>query len=281
MSPAFSLTPRQARTALDIFTGLVVISVGFALAGLTWRLAGHAGTGAITVPSGRSGPAVAPDIAPAVALAPFGKAAAADASQATALPLELKGVIAAIPAELSTAFIAADGKPAVPFHVGEVVSGATIQSILRDRVILAIGGRTEFLAFPDPTLSPEQRQAAQNQAAQNQAAQNQAAQTTPQPGAPAISPGGGAPPPPAAPPAAATAGLLQRFDATPVSGGFRIGDNGPPGMVAGDVIQSVNGTSLGDPNAANAAFASAQASGTAQIQILRDGKRLTLTVPLR
>ena len=33
--------------------------------------------------------------------------------------------------------------------------------------------------------------------------------------------------------------------------------------------------------AANAAFASAQASGTAQIQILRDGKRLTLTVPLR
>ena len=271
MSPAFSLTPRQARTALDIFTGLVVISVGFALAGLTWRLAGHAGTGAITVPSGRSEPAVAPDIAPAVALAPFGKAAAADASQATALPLELKGVIAAIPAELSTAFIAADGKPAVPFHVGEVVSGATIQSILRDRVILAIGGRTEFLAFPDPTLSPEQRQAAQNQVTQ----------TTPQPDAAAIAPGRGAPPPPAAPPAAATAGLLQRFDATPVSGGFRIGDNGPPGMVAGDVIQSVNGTSLGDPNAANAAFASAQASGTAQIQILRDGKRLTLTVPLR
>lgn len=276
MSSALSLTPRQARTALDIFTGLVVISVGFALAGLTWRLAGHAGTGAITVPSGRSGPAVAPDVAPAIALAPFGKVAAADASQATSLPLELKGVIAAIPAELSTAFIAADGKPAAPFHVGEVVSGATIQSILRDRVILAIGGRTEFLAFPDPTLSPEQRQAAQNQATQNRAAQ-----TTPQPGAPAIGSGGGAPPPPAAPPAAATAGLLQRFDATPVSGGFRIGDNGPPGMVAGDVIQSVNGTSLGDPNAANAAFASAQASGTAQIQILRDGKRLTLTVPLR
>ena len=276
MSSALSLTPRQARAALDILTGLVVISVGFALAGLTWRLAGHAGTGAITVPSGRSGPAVAPDVAPAIALAPFGKVAAADASQATSLPLELKGVIAAIPAELSTAFIAADGKPAAPFHVGEVVSGATIQSILRDRVILAIGGRTEFLAFPDPTLSPEQRQAAQNQATQNRAAQ-----TTPQPGAPAIGSGGGAPPPPAAPPAAATAGLLQRFDATPVSGGFRIGDNGPPGMVAGDVIQSVNGTSLGDPNAANAAFASAQASGTAQIQILRDGKRLTLTVPLR
>ncbi len=273
MTPSLSLTPRQARTALDILTGLVVISVAFALAGLTWRLAGHAGTGAITVPSGRSGPAAAPDIAPALALAPFGKAAGADASQATSLPLELKGVIAATPPELSTAFIAVGGQAAAPFRVGEGVSGATIQSILRDRVILAIGGRTEFLGFPDPTLSPEQRQAAQNAAAQ-----------TPQPGQPGASvtaPGSGTSPPPAAPPAAAAAGLLQRFDASPVNGGYRIGDNGPPGMVAGDVIQSVNGTSLGDPNAANAAFASAQASGTAQIQILRDGKRLTLTVPLR
>lgn len=270
MSTALSLTPRQARTALDIFTGLVVLSVAVALAGLTWRLAGHAGTGAITVPSGRSGPAVAPDIAPAIALAPFGKVAAADASQATSLPLELKGVIAASPASLSTAFISVSGAAATPFHVGEAVSGATIQSILRDRVILTAGGRSEYLAFPDPTLSPEQRQAAQNQTAQ-----------TPQPGSPVTGSGAGAPPPPAIPPSASTAGLLQRFDATPVNGGFRIGDNGPPGMVAGDVIQSVNGTSLSDPAAANAAFASAQANGNAQIQILRDGKRLTLTVPLR
>ncbi len=275
MSPAFSFTPRQARTALDVLTGLVVLSIAFALAGLTWRLAGHAGTGAITVPSGRSGPAVAPDIGASIALAPFGKVAAADAAQVTTLPLELKGVIAAIPASLSTAFISVSGAAATPFHVGEAVNGATIQSILRDRVILAVGGRSEYLAFPDPTLSPEQRQAAQNQAAQNQAAQ------TPQPGSPVTSTAPGAPPAPAIPPAASAAGLLQRFDATPVTGGFRIGDNGPPGMVAGDVIQSVNGTSLGDPAAANAAFASAQASGNAQIQILRDGKRLTLTVPLR
>lgn len=274
MTPPLALTPRQARTALDVLTGLVVLSVAVALAGLTWRLAGHAGSGAITVPSGRSGPAIAPDIAPVLALAPFGKSAAGEAGQPTGLPLELRGVIAATPASLSTAFIAVSGAAATPFRVGEVVSGATIQSILRDRVILSVGGRSEFLAFPDPTLSPEQRQAAQNQAAQNQTAQNQ---VTPQPDMP----GPGAPPPPAAPPAAAAAGLLQRFDATPVSGGYRIGDNGPPGMVAGDVIQSVNGTSLSDTAAANAAFASAQASGTAQIQILRDGKRLTLTVPLR
>jgi general secretion pathway protein C len=262
MIPGFALTVRQARTALDVLTGLVVISVAVALAGLTWRLAGHAGTGAITVPSGRSGPAIAPDIAPVVALAPFGKAAAADAAQATTLPLQLKGAITASPPSLSTAFISLNGQAPIAYHIGEMVGGATIQAILRDRVILAIGGRTEFLAFPDPTLSPADRQAAQN------------------PGPAIAGPPPGAPPPMAPPPAGASA-VLQRFDATPIPGGYRIGTNGPPGMLSGDVIQSVNGTPLSDPTAANAALASAQASGTAQIQVLRDGKRLTLTVPLR
>ncbi|MBO9623688.1 MAG: PDZ domain-containing protein [Sphingomonas sp.] len=268
----FSLTPRQARTALDLLSGAVIVSVAVALAGLTWRLAGHAGTGAITVPSGRSGPAVAPDIAAALALAPFGKPAVNEAGQPTTLPLELKGVIAANPATLSTAFIAVSGQAPVAFHIGESVSGATIQAILRDRVILAIGGRTEFLAFPDPTLSPEQRQAQADQARQ----QAQAAPTPAPPGAPIASP-----PAPNPAPMAGAAAVLDRFDASPTSGGYRIGANAPAGMMTGDVIQSVNGTALSDPAAANAAFAAAQASGTAQIQILRDGKRLTLTVPLR
>ena len=269
MTPFPALTPRQTRTLLDLVTGAVVVSVALALAGLTWRLAGHAGTGAITVPSGQTGPVAPPDIAPAIALVPFGKPSTTEAAQATTLPLELKGVIAATPASLSTAFISVSGAPAVTFHVGEAVNGATIQAILRDRVILSVGGGSQFLAFPDPTLSPAQRQAAQ---------QNQASQGAAQP--PAMSSSGTAPTP-AAPPAASTAAVLQRFDASPVNGGYRIGDNGPPGMVPGDIIQSVNGTSLSDPAAANAAFAGAQASGSAQIQILRDGKRLTLTVPLR
>lgn len=278
---ALSLSPRQARIGLNLFTGAVVVSVAVALAGLTWRIAGHAGTGAITVPSGNSGPAVAPDIGAAVALAPFGKPSVSEAGQATSLPFELKGVIAASPAELSTAFISVSGQPAKAYKVGDNVNGATIQSILRDRVILANGGRNEFLAFPDPTLTPEQRQAA-------------ASTQAPAPSAPlvpgaapagappqAARPAGAPPPPVAAPPQASVAGILQRFDATQVQGGYRIGENGPPGMVAGDVIQSVNGTSLSDPTAAQGAFAAAQSSGSAQIQVLRDGKRMTLTVPLR
>ena len=34
---------RQVRFGIDIFTGLVVASVGVALAGLTWHLAGYSG----------------------------------------------------------------------------------------------------------------------------------------------------------------------------------------------------------------------------------------------
>lgn len=258
-----ALTPRQTRTALDLLTGAMVVSVAFALAGLTWRIAGHAGIGAITVPSGRSGPAVAPDMAPAIALAPFGKAVVVDAPQPTTLPLELKGIVATIPAELSTAFIAVSGAPAEGFRVGQQVNGATIAAIQRDRVVFDNGGRREFLAFPDPTLSPEQRQAAA---------------AAPVPGQPAAP--GSAPPPPAPLPGNSAA-VLQKLGATQTAEGFRIGNAGPPGMQAGDVITSVNGTPLTDTQAANAAFAGAQQSGSAQVQILRDGRRITLTVPLR
>jgi general secretion pathway protein C len=260
-----ALTPRQTRTALDLLTGAMVVSVAVALAGLTWRVAGHAGTGAITVPSGRSGPALAPDVAPVIALAPFGKPLVADAPQPTTLPLELKGIVAAIPAELSTAFIAVSGAPPTPFRVGQQVNGATIAAIQRDRVLFDNGGRREFLAFPDPSLSPEQRQAAAAAAPVGE---------TPPPGA---APGG--PPPGGLPGNSAAA--LQKLGATQTADGFRIGSNGPPGMQAGDVITSVNGTQMTDTQAANAAFAAAQAAGSAQIQILRDGRRITLTVPLR
>lgn len=263
--PALALTPRQMRTALDLLTGAMVVSVAVALAGLTWRIAGHAGTGAITVPSGRSGPAVAPDMAPALALAPFGKAVVVDAPQPTTLPLELKGIVAAVPAEFSTAFIAVSGAPAEAFRVGQQVNGALLAAIQRDRVVLDNGGRREFLAFPDPSLSPEQRQAA--------AAAAPAAEAPP-PGA-----GPGVQPPPELPGNSAAA--LQKLGATQTPDGFRIGSNGPPGMQAGDVITSVNGTPLTDTQAANAAFSAAQASGSAQVQILRDGRRITLTVPLR
>jgi general secretion pathway protein C len=264
--PAF--TPRQTKLALDLLTAGVVISVAFALAGLTWRIAGHAGSGAITVPSGRSGPALPANTGPAIALAPFGKGTVTDASQPTGLPLLLQGIVAAQPSSASVAFIVVSGQPATPYQIGQSVGGATIQGILRDRVILSNAGRMEYLTFPDP----------------NAAATAQAAS---QPGTTvAITPGQrpGAPlpnPPPMPVPQVNPQAILQKFNAVPVDGGYRIGSAVAPGINAGDILLSVNGTPMTDPQAAGAAFTAAQASGSATIQILRDGKRLTLTVPLR
>lgn len=262
MTRTVSLTPLQQRRALDLLTGAVVVSVAVALAGLTWRIAGHAGQGAITVPSGsRPAYAATTDIAPALALAPFGKAARADMAQATALEIELKGVVFAIPETMASAFIATNGEAPRAFRIGETVAGATIETIQRDRVLLNNGGRIEFLAFPDPFATPADPANAANAAAP--------------------APTRGPPAAPSAAPAGQAAGLLQRFDATPSEGGYAIGGNAPAGLRPGDVIQSLNGQPLGRGEADQAAFANAQASGAAQVQILRDGKPITLTVPLR
>lgn len=255
------LSPRQARTALDIAAAAVVVSVAIALAGLTWRIAGHAGTGAVTVPSGARPVAQAADVTAALAFAPFGKGAITDASQPTALPLKLKGVFAASPPSLSVAYIEVGGEPAKPFRVGEAPGGGTIEGILRDRVLLRVNGRIEFLAFPDPTLTADQQAAA-------------AAQPAPAPqGQPAQ------PAAPAAPPPAAAAALANLAPAP--GGGLQVGASAPPGLQPGDVITSINGTAISSQASAASALAAAQQRGSAQIQITRDGKPVTLTVPTR
>lgn len=250
------LSPRQARTSLDLVTGAVVVSVAIALAGLTWRIAGHASTGAVTVPSGARPVAATADITPALAFAPFGKGAATDASQATALPLKLKGVFAASPASLSVAYIEVGGEAAKPFRIGEAPGGGTIEGILRDRVILRVAGRIEYLAFPDPSLTTEQQQAA------------------------AAPP---APPPPASgrsPDAVALSSALVS-GLSPVPGGVQIGPGAPPGLQQGDVITSVNGRAINTQAQAATALATAQSQGSVQVQITRDGKPVTLTIPTR
>ena len=256
----FQMTPYRTRLALNGATALVVVSIAFALAGLTWRLAGHAGTGAIAVAPARD-PGVVPDIAPALALAPFGRSAlATDAAVPTTLQLTLKGIVFAVPADLSSAFLQQSGETPRAYRVGEAVAGATIEAIQRDRVLIRNAGRVEFVAFPDPFARP--------------GAPAAGAPPAPPPGNPIAS---AVPPPPAPDPAQ----LLQRFDAQPVANGYRVGANAPPGMREGDVIAQVNGSPLTNPDAARAALLGAQSSGTAQIQIVRDGKPLTVTVPIR
>ncbi|MFN4098035.1 MAG: type II secretion system protein N [Sphingomonas sp.] len=251
------LSPRQARTTLDIVAAAVTVSVAIALAGLTWRIAGHASTGAVTVPSGARPVAVTADVTPALAFAPFGKGSVTDASQPTALPLKLKGVFAASPTALSVAYIEVGGEAAKPFRIGEAPGGGTIEGILRDRVILRVAGRIEYLAFPDPSLTADQQQAAA---------------APPAPAAPAQ--------PKAATPESTAATALAAMSPAP-GGGMQVGANAPPGLQTGDVITSIGGTPLTSPASAASAFAAAQSRGSVQVQITRDGKPVTLTIPTR
>ncbi|MEP9403256.1 type II secretion system protein N [Sphingomonas silueang] len=249
---------RDTNRMLDVLAGVAIVSVAFALAGLVWRIAGHADSGAITIPSAQRAAAVAVDSGPAVAWNPFGSPTAADATAPTAIQAVLKGVVFARPAELSVAFVSLGSEPAKPLKVGDAVAGAAITEIRRDRIILNNGGRLEFLAFPDPFGT-----------------------ATPAPGT--APPASGQPTlaPPTAPSPPSAQAVLSRLNATPVAGGYAIGANAPPGMRSGDVIQSVNGAAMTDPSAVNAAIAGAGASGQAQVTILRDGKPITVTVPIR
>ncbi|KQM61892.1 MULTISPECIES: type II secretion system protein N [unclassified Sphingomonas] len=246
---------------IDWLAAAAIVSVAFALASLVWRIAGHADTGAITVPSDARARAVTVDSGPAVAWAPFGSPTAADATSPTGIQAILKGVVFARPAELSISFVSIGNEPAKPYKVGDALAGAQVTEIRRDRIILNNGGRLEYLAFPDPF-----------------------GQATPTPGAaPAPAPGQpmAQPAPAAAPPPPSAQAVLSRLNATPVAGGYAIGANAPPGMRSGDVVQSVNGASMTDQSAVNAAIASAAASGQAQVTILRDGKPITVSIPIR
>ena len=256
---------RRGVTGIDLLAAAAIVTVAFALAGLVWRMAGHAGTGAITIPSGARMPAqVVTDTGPIVALAPFGRASLTDAGSPTGIQAQLRGVIAAVPAEASTAFVSIGAEPARPYRVGEVLAGATIEAILRDRVILNNGGRIEYLAFPDPFAAP----------VDPNAASPAAAAASPSPVA--------APPPPSPSPAASAAqAVIDRLGATQVGGGYSVGANAPPGMRAGDVIQSVNGTALSDRASIDAAIANAAEGQPARVTILRDGRPITVTVPIR
>lgn len=246
---------------VDWLAAAAIVSVAFALAGLVWRIAGHAGTGAITVPSEARTRAVTVDTGPAVAWQPFGSPTAADATSPTGIQAVLKGVVFARPAELSVAFVAIGSEPAKPVKPGDALAGTQVTEIRRDRIILNNGGRLEYLAFPDPfgQATPGQGAPAPNFTVQPSAAP-----------APAATP---------APPSAQA--VLSRLNATPVAGGYAIGANPPPGMRAGDVIQSVNGAAMTDQSAVNAAIASAAASGQAQVTILRDGRPTTVSIPIR
>ncbi|MGX7896499.1 type II secretion system protein N [Tsuneonella sp. HG222] len=145
------MTPKQARLGVDIFTALVVASVAFALASLTWRLQGYSGQPAAMVPASAGFDSV--DVAPILALAPFGNPANVSIT-ADAAGLELRAVFAAVPASASVALIALPDGQVVPFAIGEATPAGVIESIEPEKVTLRANGGLRFLGFNPQNAAP-------------------------------------------------------------------------------------------------------------------------------
>lgn len=151
------MTPRQARLAVDIFTGAVIASVAIALATLTWRLTGESGIGPAAAPVG-SGEAVATDIRPLIALAPFGTPIATTGVVADNGAIRLKGIFLASPIEASVVLLAtADGKVA-SYTIGAPVGGGVIERIEAEQITLRTPTGMQVVGFnPQNTMTAASR----------------------------------------------------------------------------------------------------------------------------
>ncbi len=288
------MTPRMQRRGADLFTAFVILSVAVALAHLSWRLTGDPGEPPATVAvTSVAAPAPPVDLAQVTALAPFGTPVVSGAGPATG-SMQLRAILLAEPRSASSVLIASGGGPARAFVIGQTVDGGgTIEDILIDRVVLRVGDHAETLAFPR---------------------MNDVAPSLPSPvgaGPPASSSGvaairalipaavSGVATTPAPPDGAAGAlqaarqgltdnprGFLDELGATPADGGYRIGVGASPavlqaGLMPGDVIEKINGSPVGNVDRDRALFEGAVASGGARVELVRAGRRITLSFPLR
>ena len=222
--------------------------------------------------------------------APSDQATGAAALQPTAktrLPLTLQGVFVAEPASDSAAIIARKGNPGRLYAIGDDLPGnATLRAVQAEQVILLRAGQHETLTFPE--TKPFRRvRAAPSEAT---------AEVRPEP-APM--------PKPERPPESAgelveryrerlndnPQQLLEEMAMAPVSSGeaagYRVGNlaNLPylsqSGLLAGDLILSVNGRPVGDVQADRSMFSNLLASGSVRIEVQRGERRFFVTTSLQ
>lgn len=275
---------------------VVVVSLALGVARLTWRLVGwDDGREAVWTPTALApvGGATGGDLASILTWAPFGGGyASADGLPISNLGMILKGVVYAAGGG-STALISSGEGPVQIFTVGQApVGNAVIEGIEVDRVILNVGGRREALILPRPTgtsatagAPPTAPVPAVPAAAPTPSPEAQAALAAASPIASAAASTVARPAPPPQPPAtpAATASSLG---VAPSPQGYVVGPDSAPqllraGLRPGDVVKSLNGQALGDPSSDQQTFQRAAAGGRARVEVVRDGRTLTLTVPLR
>ena len=285
---------RRDEMALRIVGLVVVGSLGLALAGLTWRLVGwDDGRSEVAVAetlapaNGAGAPGVDADVARIVSLAPFG-GAPAGGLPASNLGLVLKGVMMAWPAETSTALISLGEGPAALYGVGQTpVGDAVIEAIAVDHVVLSSGGVRQRLDFPAPaSAAPAPAASAEGEAPGAGIMIAPAAPQTATPSVVAAPPSIGTAAPASSGAASNTAPAVAGATGVTATGeGYRIGPNPSPelrrfGLQPGDVIETLNGQAVGDAASDRQLFERARAAGQARVVILREGRRLTVNLPL-
>ena len=212
----------------------------------------------------------------------------------TRLPLTLQGVFVADPPSDSAAIIARKGNRGRLYAIGDEVPGnATLRAVQAEQVILLRAGQHETLTFPE--TQPFRRVTKRSPTA---AAENRSP-TTP----PSTPPD--AEPKQQPPPEGAEAlveryrerlnnspeQLLDEFEIAPVrrgeAAGYRVGNlaNLPylsqTGLLAGDLILSVNGRPVGNVQTDRSTINNLLASGTVRIEVQRGQRRFFVTTSLQ
>ncbi|MGB3738703.1 MAG: type II secretion system protein N [Pontixanthobacter sp.] len=290
-----TMTARQKRLCVDILAAVVIATIALALANLTWRLMGYHSVEPQAVPP--AAPAGGSDIAPLLALAPFGIASGGTIEQGGG-DLVLKAIFASTNPAESTALIAGPDGEVIPVSIGDATPGGVVEAIDPEKVTLRTGSGLRVLGF-NPDAPPTADATGNNRRGGG------SGPTAPRNSAPARSggvesirslipessrnSGDGATPPSASPPAPAAADPpsiepSRQGSATP--GGYRVGPALPAplraaGIRSGDVIRSLNGQAVASGTSQGDLLRRARAAGSARIELLRDGKSVSLTLPVR
>lgn len=277
------MKPRHAQLGLWVVAAGITVALGAASAQLTWHLMGETGGTAVMAPSAfpSEAPARPPDLTPILALAPFGTAAVQTSepqAKETTLGLILHGVVVAASPSESIALIAAPGGKVVAYGTdASLPGGAKLVQILADKVMLRIGGETETLSFPklsdrsgvaairarlpaNVTGTPVQSGSALSSDAVIDGYRRRIA--------------------------ANPKAVLDDLGVTATPEGYRIGSDPSlgvrqAGLRAGDMITRVNGVEVGDIEQDRRLFEKIAASGRARVEVVRDGRRVILSFPLR
>ncbi len=268
----------------QIVTVVLAIALAARLAFVVLDFLGSSGLSSKSTPRDAAAPRtarIAVDVQSIIGAHLFGTAApaqsGADASNApnTTMSLVLAGTIASEDPKHGLAIIGETATNAKVYSVGDSVNGGvTLHSVYPDRVLLDRGGTLEALTLPRQTLSGGPRPAAD---------------TGPRPGTP-VNPQGAALAENVRRLVANDPGIVselmrpQQVFQNGQMRGFRVypGRNRAQfsklGLQPGDLVTSVNGTPLDDPQRGSEIFRTISSSPSVHVTIERNGKTQELTL---